>query len=189
LSLPEAIEAYLCLMTCTVEIWWSSAAGKNGTKEDLRATNIACVSDSVDWSCDGLWPKLLKFADGMFGNQQGCRIAEVSDGTSNTLMLGEVTNDIPENYSGFFWAAGAEADTREGINGPHTLPGLGSFAQTTGTAIWGMRLAGFSSWHPGGCHFVMGDGSVRFISQNIPSVVMAQLTTRAGGEAVAAETY
>ncbi len=41
---------------------------------------------------------------------------------------------------------------------------------------------GFASYHPGGCFFAQVDGSVRFISENIDSVTLASLTTRAGGE-------
>ena len=70
-----ASKRYLCPSDATTgNLVEFSSGGKNGVnpKEDMRETNIACISDSVDWSCDGLWPKLLSFADGMFGNQEGC---------------------------------------------------------------------------------------------------------------------
>ncbi|HBL43747.1 MAG TPA: prepilin-type cleavage/methylation domain-containing protein, partial [Planctomycetaceae bacterium] len=41
-----------------------------------------------------------------------------------------------------------------------------------------------SGWHTGGCHFLMGDGSVHFISENIDAGVLSSLTTRIGREAV-----
>ncbi len=167
-----------------------SGLAKNGDdpREDLRSTNLAGVSDSVDWSCDGLWAKLFRYANGIFGNQFSCRLKDVTDGTSNTLMVGEVTGDLVENYAGFIWASGAIADTADGINGPFTLPG-GSFRATSGGVIWGVRLAGFSSWHRGGCHFTIADGSVQFLSENISAHVFAALSTRAGGETPAGSPF
>ncbi len=185
------IETYLCPSDPNGGNLVNFSGGDfNGTdpREDMRGTNIACVVDSNDWSCDGLWPKLFRFTDGMFGSVTGCRFKDVTDGTSKTLMVGEVTGDVKENYSGFFWVGGAQADTRDGINGPFTLPG-GSFQATSGGVSWGMRLSGFSSWHRGGCHFTFGDGSVHFVSENIASTVLAALTTRAKSESIGANTY
>lgn len=42
--------------------------------------------------------------------------------------------------------------------------------------------AGFSSWHTGGCQFVLGDGTVRFISENIDPIVFANLMRRSDGQ-------
>jgi hypothetical protein len=39
------------------------------------------------------------------------------------------------------------------------------------------------SFHVGGAHVVMGDGSVRFISENISALILVALITRDGGEA------
>jgi len=43
---------------------------------------------------------------------------------------------------------------------------------------------GFASFHPGGCHFCMADGSVHFIFETIDQNVLADLTTRSGGETI-----
>jgi hypothetical protein len=42
--------------------------------------------------------------------------------------------------------------------------------------------AGFSSWHTGGCQFVLGDGTVRFISENIDPIIFANMMRRSDGE-------
>ena len=75
-------------------------------------------------------------------------------------------------------------DMREGINGAHTLPGGGTYAGTTPGVIHGFRESGPASWHPGGCNFALGDGSVQFISQNVAPAVLMALATRAGGEMI-----
>ena len=41
--------------------------------------------------------------------------------------------------------------------------------------------AGFSSWHTGGCQMLLGDGTVRFISENIDATVYTNLMRRSDG--------
>ena len=175
------IEAYLCpsdpqggeLVACCS---W----GTNGSDpdEDVRQSNMVGVADSEDWTYDGIRPHELAQADGVMAAADGCRIARIKDGTSNTLMIGEVTGKGPGTYRGHFWVQWALLDTRDGINGPFTVPG-GNWPSSGG-----LRETGFSSFHPGGCNFVFCDGSVHFMSESIAHDVLAKLTTRAGGEPI-----
>ncbi len=154
------------------------------TDEDCRQTNMAGVADSIQWTCDGLWAKQYNLANGMMAERQACHIRDVTDGTSNTLMIGEVTGGGPGTHRGYFWTSWGIADTRNGINGPFSVPGGGEWP-TSG--VYGeVRDTGFSSYHPGGCHFVLGDGSVHFLSENMDAGLLADLTTRAGGEPTSA---
>lgn len=153
--------------------------------EDVRQTNMAGVADSDDWTTNGVSPRTLSQADGMMAANEGCRAEDIRDGTSNTLMIGEVTGAGAGTYDGHFWVAWNLLDTRDGINGAFTVPGgvwPGSPPLTN--TYFGMRDTGFSSFHPGGCHFVMADGSAQFLSENIAQDVLTNLTTRAGGEVV-----
>ncbi|MCA9067337.1 MAG: DUF1559 domain-containing protein, partial [Planctomycetaceae bacterium] len=78
----------------------------------------------------------------------------------------------------FGWAVGANADIKEGINGTNTAVG--------GTYRWVGEIdgAGFSSHHPGGCHFLYVDGSVHFLSEMVHPDVLCGMAPRAGGEVV-----
>ena len=58
-------------------------------------------------------------------------------------------------------------DTADGINGPNSLPGGSGPWVVGGSAVKTMRDVGPSSYHPGGCHFTMADGSVQWISDYI----------------------
>jgi len=173
------IETYLCpsdpqdgeLVTCCS---WDVP----NTPEDVRQTNVCGVADDEQWVCDGTIGKQYGISRGMFGNLKGCRIREVTDGLSNTLMIGEVTGQGPETNLASYWINWAITDTAEGINGPFTRPG--------GAETWTRTNNGFSSYHPGGCHFAVGDASVHFLSENIDSKVLAALSTRAQGEVVEA---
>jgi prepilin-type processing-associated H-X9-DG protein len=48
---------------------------------------------------------------------------------------------------------------------------------------------GFASRHPGGCQFLICDGSVRSIKETLAPQVFQALATRAGGELIGADQY
>lgn len=147
--------------------------------EDSRMTNICGISDSVvcfPKNDAGYLPRTFSEVDGMFGANEPCRIADVRDGTSNTLMVGEVTGKGPKAYRGHFWVAWNLITTYDGINGQLTAPG-GTYPSDSQGGFW---AAGLASFHSGGCNFTLADASVHFLSQNIDRQVLAALTTRDG---------
>ncbi|WP_339612582.1 DUF1559 domain-containing protein [uncultured Rubinisphaera sp.] len=106
-------------------------------------------------------------ANGMFWRDSNVRMSNISDGTSNTIMVGERAWDL-NNASGtnFTCRAAVIYGTRisNEQSGIHYVLGSGtSFinAQTNECN------KGFSSRHQGGAQFVLADGSVRFISENV----------------------
>ena len=156
-------------------IWVSPAQSPTPTSQ-CAMTNMCAVSDSTDWADPTGNPKTFPANDGIMGANANCSIRSISDGTSKTLMIGEVTGGTPGSFRGEFWAAWNLNDTSEGVNGPYTIPG-----GFTGTLE---STSGFSSFHPGGCHFTMADGSVQFLLDDIAQHVLHDLTTRDGGEPV-----
>ncbi len=110
------------------------------------------------------------------------RYRDIRDGASNTLFVGEHSGDP------LGWASGTRATLRNGgskINsGLATMRGAMAqplnVDQTTDAAV--LAVGGFGSYHVGGTHFLLGDGSVRFISENISPGTYTQLTHRADGE-------
>ena len=108
-------------------------------------------------------------------------IRQITDGTSNTLLIGEKTIDYtaqvrPDpmiagtNYSGWLSQWGAVSSVSHGIN---YVP--------RGSYCTGIQ---FGSRHAGGAQFTLCDGSVRYINQNIAWAVLKGIGTRASGEAV-----
>ncbi|MCX7424430.1 MAG: DUF1559 domain-containing protein [Planctomycetia bacterium] len=153
------------------------AAGQgNGAlqEEDLAKTNMSGVADSRDWRCDVRWPR--KDGNGVLFDLSHVKVAEVTDGTSHTFLVGEIPGAGSGTHIGQFYISWNLMSTENGINLPLRLRELAN--------PWSSETFGFGSHHPGGCHFVSCDGSVRFISETISQHVLVALTTRAGGETV-----
>jgi prepilin-type N-terminal cleavage/methylation domain-containing protein/prepilin-type processing-associated H-X9-DG protein len=113
----------------------------------------------------------------------------VSDGTSNTLAIGEVTasNGMTiSNNLGAYWAGGRNQHGG-GWNGPTAAEQFRAADVNypiNNTVASYVSDFSFRSKHTGGAHFLMTDGSVRFISQNLDGLVYSALGSRNGGETV-----
>ncbi|MBA4063872.1 MAG: prepilin-type cleavage/methylation domain-containing protein [Isosphaera sp.] len=122
----------------------------------------------------------------LFFNSQ-VAIRDVTDGTSNTFLVGETkyctTPTARADGTHVGWSSGANAYQ---FANPYGLAGavLQINAVTThgGNAD---QLGNFSrlfgSFHPRGCNFLLADGSVRFLSEDLPLATYRQLAIRDDG--------
>jgi hypothetical protein len=97
---------------------------------------------------------------GVFAYDRVTRIQDITDGTSNTIMISECNKELGP------WAAGGRATIRALTKKPYIdgADGLGG--------------------HPEGVQMGLADGSVRFISKQVDPTVIEALTTINGGEAL-----
>ncbi len=115
-------------------------------------------------------------------------IAQVSDGTSNTLMVGEkfVRPDLVEGGSSSDdrgWSDGWDPDTMRSTCWP---PLQDSLSGTTDDTLYGKDagVVNFGSSHPGGFNSVFADGSVHPINYDIDPYIFDRLGDREDGELI-----
>ncbi len=180
-------------------IYWSGAATSNAAVANyIGSAGPTSTHPTVSTGCglctDGSTPNLYcpctnsgAYPSGVHYASEGggtgmlhqypdkIRVADVTDGTSNTLHVGEI---IQANSQGFgckdrtqWLSTYASASTVYGINAPNVGTGYAAGCN-------------FRSYHPGGANFLLVDGSVRFVSQNIALTTFGSLGSRNLGEVV-----
>ena len=123
--------------------------------------------------------------DGIFFVRSKTRFADVTDGLANTIFVSEV----PDSGGNAIGHVSAGADRRVVFSGgadsnPPTEMSEFLIASENNDPINGGAEEAAGSWHPGGAQFLMGDGSVQFLSENMDMRTYRALSTRAGGEVV-----
>jgi prepilin-type N-terminal cleavage/methylation domain-containing protein/prepilin-type processing-associated H-X9-DG protein len=180
---------------------WSSYAGNAGTYDTIRWY----------YGCGGspIWQEV----DGVFGADQSPSIQSITDGTSNTLFVGETsrfkndTNPIWNEWTRTLWFSTAVAGVTRPQGIALVVPKLNAnmmipdappqnINTVFGGGLWdnnplyyNFGQFGFRSNHPGGANFLFGDGSVKFIKQTISPVSYFAIGTKATGEVVSADAY
>lgn len=134
--------------------------------------------------------------NGLFGKGSRVRIADITDGTSQTFAVGE--RDARSRGQGIFGALGDPF--RHAAVWIRAMPRPGSITPTTqhGRSVTGIctDLVGstrvlngpssraFGSAHIGGAHFLMADGAVRFISESIDLNTYGRLAQKSDGQVI-----
>ncbi|MDY0168319.1 MAG: DUF1559 domain-containing protein [Thermoguttaceae bacterium] len=133
------------------------------------------------------------FVNGVLYHNSRVKVEHVQDGSSNVFLLGE-TKYMPTpahrpsgGHGGWasgplFWSSGTNpyllAAVVDQIN---VLPGSGGHPNSVVPDMFFKMSRLFGSFHPGGCHFAMADGSVHFVSENTDLAVLQQVAVRNDG--------
>jgi prepilin-type processing-associated H-X9-DG protein len=122
---------------------------------------------------------------------QGTRILDIVDGTSNTILVAEDAGRPtfynqqrqvfdPVGKEGG-WADPNGAFSLDGSNSDGSVPGGCSLNCSNNSEIY--------AFHTGGANVVFADGSVHFLKDSIDLCTLAKLCTRAGGEVVGGSDF
>ena len=149
--------------------WDNTATGPNH-----KFTKTAATGHFWNFQGDGVTPPLV----GIFRPNIAAKFADIKDGTSYTIMTGEMqrldgATDGTTSQDG--WALGGVATlftTANAVNGGAAGGLNNNFFQSPG------------SDHSGGAHFGLADGSVRFISENVDTNLFNNLGSMADGQPV-----
>ncbi len=145
-----------------------------------QANNVHFVDTTDPGRLSGLFGRLgvtVKFAD-------------ITDGLSNTIAVGETLPDCSDHTAGWWLYNGhgnTHASTAVAINDLTTCdrkqPAQIRWPTCTAKNNWNISH-GFRSRHVGGAQFLLVDGSVRFLSENLDHATYQRLGGRADGNVV-----
>ncbi|QDT94725.1 DUF1559 domain-containing protein [Gimesia aquarii] len=175
---------------------------------DYRISTLRCPSNPNRGHCyAGMQNDIETPIDvnnnGVLFLNSSVRYDEILDGSSKTIFVGEITQG---NELG--WVSGTRSTLRNAgepinSNSPNFFAGQTSFEQrfdsedveedteneekspeSSGNENEALIVGGFSSYHTGGAHFGSGDGSVRFLSENINTKTYQALANRHDGQLI-----
>lgn len=161
--------------------------GNMGTRigngnDDCICTGVSNLQQMMSdpWGCMN--------GDGIFYVRSRTRFADVIDGLANTIFVSEVGDSGGDAIGHFSAGSDRKAMFSGGADSnPPTEMSEFLIAAETNDPINGGAEEAAGSWHPGGAMFLMGDGSVQFLSENIDMRIYRGLSTRNGGETVTLE--
>ena len=138
-------------------------------------------------------------------NEKPCRIGDIFDGTSNTLLFGERHHFDPTfdrvmhfessqthsrypiaKWGAWGWIGGGNGTTHifgstrfdAPINYQTPEDATANFSNVN------IRLSAYGSGHPGGANFNFSDASVRFLNQTLDAISFQAISTREEGEVI-----
>ena len=180
------IPLFLCPSDTVQPSWPAMTRDDQGNPLELichvAPSNYVAMFGTTEPGVDG---------DGCFFRNSKIRIQDITDGTSQTILVGERSHNLCEatwvgavTNAVLFPGDGSVANG-EGENSSGMV--LGHSGEHNGPGAIGSDVNQFFSRHGQGVNFLFGDGHVTFLNASMDYHVYDALATRSGGEAVGGE--
>jgi prepilin-type N-terminal cleavage/methylation domain-containing protein/prepilin-type processing-associated H-X9-DG protein len=146
----------------------------------------ACVGSNYAWGPGPDNGVIVRLTTG-----PGTKMTDILDGTSNTIVVGEMGFQLKD----YFFASGPNAGQIRGGN-TWWVWGYSSYSFASTMVMFNTvapptpyieRLQTFRADHTSGGNFLFGDGSVHFLTPTMPLPIYQALGTRNGGEVVSGD--
>ena len=175
----DSIPSFRCPSDSYTKKTWSIADNEGKTVVELATANyVGSFGTSELGKCEKLQSGEACQGDGVFFHNSHIGFRDITDGTSNTLAVGERMGDDKND----------KLSTWSGV----VITGTHPFARILGSSHKSLDAqdrnpSDYRSSHDNGVHVLMLDGSVRFLPNAIDLKTFQVLTTRNGGEMVPAD--
>ncbi len=152
-------------------------------------TSYDFITNALGLNTYNYWRTVSLDTRNLFGESSFANIGSITDGTSNTLAVGEQTLDLINGVTSA-WAYQGWVS-----NGIDPVGRFNTTFPATGLNVWKynvspLRPGARASWynaaslHTGGVQFVYADGSVHFLSQTIDEPSLTYLSRMADGQVI-----
>jgi len=201
-SLPQPLTVFKCPSDPQSDGFsiYNSVSSTGGTCSISTATTqAACATAGGSWSPSPTTPATNNYrgnyvgsagstalstgvGNGIYFINSNISFAAITDGSSNTFLAGERNQGLGSAAWGV-----AVGDDSLGPTGSVVVGGAGNVGRQvlgTGASNPQSSASGFGSMHVGGCHMLMGDGAVKFISNNINNLTFQYLSSRNDGNLI-----
>jgi prepilin-type processing-associated H-X9-DG protein len=181
------IGSYLCPSDTVKPTWWAMVRDPSGIPTqricEVAPSNYVGVYGTSDPGIDG---------DGLFFRDSLVGIRDITDGTAQTLAVGERSHSLGEaTWVGSVTNAVLFPVDSDGVGYPRAESGpgmvLGHAGGRLGPGDPNGEVNQFYSRHSGGVNFLFADGHVGFLKTTMRNKTFRALATRAGGEAISGD--
>jgi prepilin-type N-terminal cleavage/methylation domain-containing protein len=186
-SLPQQLSAWKCPsdpnsigLSTYNSVTGSQNNGVWTTNPTVPSTNNAKSNYVGNGGSAGL---SIGAGNGVFFINSNIQLAAVTDGLSNTFFGGE----RHQGLGSAAWGVAVADDSWDNVNNVVVVGGAGNTGRQVlgcGASNLQKSSSGFGSMHVGGCHMLLGDGAVRFVSENVYLPTFQNLCARNDGNVV-----
>lgn len=177
-----SIASYLCPSEDMRKIWVAKASG-GSLICDVAVSNYVGMFGTTEPGVDG---------DGIFFRNSKIGLREITDGSSNTIAVGERSHELGRatwvgSVTGAILFPEEDNTVSQGVAERSAGMVLGHAGEGVGPGAEGGDVNQFYSLHGHGANFVFSDGHAIFLHADMDYKTYLALATRAGGETVSGD--